>query len=194
MINVNKVFTTIRATYPAWYEKYYRDQKSEQVAKRIWLTGIKELTTNQVNNGLHRMVLECEFPPKLKEFMQLSKRVDGLACLDLAWGEALIGRYSHPVIKAAAELTGIFELKQASYDNLSLKKRFEYYFVQVTENFTKGNPLKEVEKKLNNTADCILKAIEQQLEERVKQRIKQQGINEQNARATCLALLGIKRH
>lgn len=194
MSNVNKVFATKRATYPAWYEKYYRDQKSEHAAKRIWLTGIKELTTEQVEQGLQRMVVEYEFPPKLKEFIQLCKQIDGLACLDIAWGEALLGRYSHPIIKATAELTGLYELKQASYDNYSLKKRFEHYFAKVSENFTQGKPLKEVTKEIADTTNQLLEAAEEQSKKRVLQRVKQQGINQQNAREICLALLGIKRH
>lgn len=47
--NVNKVFTTLKITFPVWYEKYYGDEKSEQLAKRIWLMGIKKLTNEQVN-------------------------------------------------------------------------------------------------------------------------------------------------
>lgn len=146
MMNVNKIFATIHVSYPAWYEKYYATAKSEHQAKRIWLAGIKLLTTEQVIIGLQRMVMECDFPPRLKEFMELCRRIEGLVDIDLAWCEALIGRYSHPVIKVAAQLTGIFELKQASYESVALKKQFAYYFFRVRDNFSQKKPLKEVKK------------------------------------------------
>lgn len=192
MLNVNKVFTTLHISYPAWYEKYYPSKKSEQLAKRIWLTGIRSLTQQQVDKGLQRMVLEYTFPPKLKEFITLCKRVDGLVSLDMAWEEALLGRYSHEVVKTAAYLTGINELKQASHDNSGLKKRFEFYFNQVSENFVKNRPLDEVSQLKQAKADELLNKIEFQAEERVKARIKLQGIDTQNARKSCLALLGIR--
>lgn len=192
MLNVNKVFTTIHISYPAWYEKYYPNKKSEQLAKRIWLAGIRTLTTEQVDRGLQRMVLEYVFPPKLKEFITLCKRVDGLASVDIAWGEALLGRYSHDVVKTAAYLTGTNELKQASHDNEGLRKRFEFYFNQVTENFVKGKDLMEVDRLKQFQADNLLRKIELQAEQRVKARIEQQGIDIQHAREVCLALLGIR--
>lgn len=83
--NVNKVFTTIHISYPAWYEKYYSTSKIEHQAKRIWLAGIKLLTTEQVVQGLKLMVMECDFPPRLKEFISLCQRVDGLVDIELAW-------------------------------------------------------------------------------------------------------------
>lgn len=192
MLNVNKVFTTLHISYPAWYEKYYANKKSEQLAKRIWLTGIRTLTATQVDKGLQRMVLEYSFPPKLKEFISLCKRVDGLVSADMAWEEALLARYSHEIVKVAAYLTGINELKQASHDNAGLRKRFEFYFNQVTDNFIKGKALQNVAKLKQIQADELLCKVELEAEQRVKARIEQQGIDKQNARASCLALLGIK--
>lgn len=105
----------------------------------------------------------------------------------------VLGRYSHPIIKAASELTGIFELKQAGYDSVALKKRFEYYFGKVRNNFSQGKPLKEVKKWKNKHEDSgVLELIESQAEKLVKERIKRQGISMQDARAECLALVGIK--
>lgn len=193
VINVNKIFATIHASYPAWYEKYYATHKSERQAKRIWLEGVKLLTDEQVVQGLKRMVMECDFPPRLKEFMELCQRVDGLVDMDLAWCEALIGRYSHPVVKVTAELTGLFELRHANYESMSLKKRFEFYFVKVRDNYSQNKPLKEVTKWNNSNDDSLLIKIEQQAEQRVNERIKQQGIDIKSARQNCLTLLGIKR-
>lgn len=168
-------------------------KKNERQAKRIWLEGIKRLTTEQVVRGLKRMVIECDFPPRIKEFMELCQRVDGLVNLDLAWCEALIGRYSHPVVKVAAELTGVFELRHASYESASLKKRFEFYFVKVRDNYSQNKPLKNVAKWHQDNNDSLLIKVEQQAEERINERIKQQGIDVNNARQNCLSLLGIRR-
>lgn len=193
VINVNKIFATIHASYPAWYEKYYATQKSERQAKRIWLEGVKRLTDEQVVQGLKRMVMECDFPPRLKEFMELCQRVDGLVDMELAWCEALIGRYSHPVVKVTAELTGLFELRHASYESMSLKKRFEFYFVKVRDNYSQNKPLREVAKWHHSNEDSLLVKIERQAEERINERIKRQGIDVKSARQDCLTLLGIKR-
>jgi len=189
--NVNKVFTTLKVTYPAWYEKYFGDQKSEQLAKRVWMTGIKTLTTKQVDTGLQKMVIESDYPPKLKDFIALCTRLDELPTLDIAWHEALQGIYSHQVVKVAAKLTGINELRQASYDNFLLKKRFEYYLAQVINKFRKGEELTHVVTALEQRP--LLEKVEQQAEQRVMERIKAQGITLTNARAKCLAMLGIKR-
>lgn len=190
--NVNRVFTTLRVTYPAWYEKYYGQQKTEQLAKRIWLTGMIGLTEQQINQGLQRMVLECDFPPKLKDFVALCKRVEGVPSLQTAWAEALMGRYTHPITRVAAALTGIFELRSASYENNGLKARFEHYFEQVVENYAQGKPLKTVQPNAVSESN-LLAQVEQQATKQIVARIKQQGIHPTQARAQCLAMLGIKR-
>lgn len=189
--NVNKVFTTLKITYPAWYEKHYGDQKSERLAKRIWITGIRTLTTAQVDQGLQRMVIESEYPPKLKDFIALCIATDNLPNLEVAWYEALNSSYSHPVVKIAAQLTGVFELRRSGYDNSSLKRRFEYYLSQVLKRFTEGKALTDVATALETTP--LLERVEQEAEQRVMERIKEQGIDLQNAREQCLAMLGIKR-
>lgn len=189
--NVNKVFTTLKITFPVWYEKYYGDQKSEQLAKRIWLMGIKKLTNEQVNKGLQRMVVESDFPPKLKDFIRLCLQLDLLPSLEVAWHEALTGNYSHNVVKVAAQLTGCFELRRATYDNQVLKKRFEYYFSLVINQFTKGELLDEAMVAIEQPD--WLEKLEHQAEQRVIERIKKQGINAQNARDKCFLILGKRR-
>ena len=172
--NVNKVFTTLKITFPVWYEKYYGDEKSEQLAKRIWLMGIKKLTNEQVNKGLQRMVVESDFPPKLKDFIRLCLQLDLLPSLEVAWHEALTGNYSHKVVKVAAQLTGCFELRRATYDQ-----------------FTKGELLDEAMVAIEQPD--WLEKLEHQAEQRVIERIKKQGINAQNARDKCFLILGKRR-
>lgn len=189
--NVNKVFTTLKITFPAWYEKYYGNQKSEQLAKRIWLTGIRKLTNEQVNEGLQRMIMESDFPPKLKDFMSLSLKLDLLPSLEVAWHEALIGNYSHQVVKKAAQLTGVYELRRATYDDQVLKKRFEYYFSQIISQVVKGESITEVRMALDHSS--WLDKLEQEAEQGILERIKEQGITVQNARDKCFLILGKAR-
>lgn len=140
LININKIFTTLRISYPAWYAKHYGNKKTEQLAKRIWLTGIKELTIEQVDRGLQRLVVSAEFPPSLFEFVKLCKHIDGLPQLDDAFYQALSGNYKHDVVKYACR--GLeFELRRGVETDLKLKKRFEYNYSIMIDRFSKGEPL-----------------------------------------------------
>lgn len=188
---VNKIFTTLRVSYPAWYNKYYGSLDTERLAKRIWLSGVKELTVEQVNVGLQRMVLECEYPPNLHDFVRLCQRVDGLPCAESAWAEALLGQYSHDWIKLAAQLTGEFELLRSNYNNASLRKQFEYHYHQVIDHFLKGAPLRAYDEGIGRAMQQRLQDIEKQSLDQLDQAIASSGINKANARAKCLARVGL---
>lgn len=188
---VNKIFTTLRVSYPAWYNKYYGSLEVERLAKRIWLTGIGELTKEQVNQGLQRMVIECEYPPNLHEFVKLCKRVDGLPCVDNAWSQALLGQYSHSWVKLAAQLTGIFELLRSNYNNAGLRKKFEYHYNQIIAHFLNGEPLRDYDSGLGRLMQQCLEDIEKQSLDQLDREIALSGINKANARSKCLAVLGL---
>ncbi|WP_274603537.1 replication protein P, partial [Pseudomonas aeruginosa] len=128
---VKRVFATLKTSYPAWYEKHYGERRAETLAKRVWLTGIKHLSDMQVDRGLQRMVLDQDFPPSLKEFLRLCRKIDGLPSAEGAWYEALEQRYSHKVVKVAAELTGLFELRRAQYGDKRLRAEFEHNYAVV---------------------------------------------------------------
>lgn len=140
LVNINKIFSTLRISYPAWYAKHYGNKKTEQLAKRIWLTGIKELSVGQVDRGLQRLVVTSEFPPSLFEFVKLCKQVDGVPTLDNAFYQALSGNYKHDVVKYACR--GLeFDLRRGVETDLKLKERFEYNYSIMIDRFSKGEPL-----------------------------------------------------
>ncbi|MEW3577361.1 replication protein P [Pseudomonas aeruginosa] len=138
---VKRVFATLKTSYPAWYEKHYGERRAETLAKRVWLTGIKHLSDMQVDRGLQRMVLDQDFPPSLKEFLRLCRKIDGLPSAEGAWYEALEQRYSHKVVKVAAELTGLFELRRAQYGDKRLRAEFEHNYAVVVRRLEAGEPL-----------------------------------------------------
>lgn len=183
LVNVNKIFTTLRISYPAWYAKHYSNEKTEQLAKRIWLTGIKELSTAEVDRGLQRLVLSCEFPPSLFEFFKICKRVDGLPSLDRAFDQALSGNYKnnndiHKVVKVAAKKTGLFDLQRGVPTDQDLKKRFAYNYQVVSERYAKGLPLDDpIPPALEHALNSSTKGVCDELIEQGIQAQKESGKN-----------------
>jgi hypothetical protein len=138
---VRRVFATLKTAFPAWYEKHYGDARAEQLARRVWMTGIQEFGDEAVNRGLQRMVLECKFPPSPSDFMDLCKRVDDLPSEAQAWDEALRGTYTHKAVRIAAEATSTFDLKSATHNDKALRQRFERNYAIVTRRAQTGQPL-----------------------------------------------------
>ncbi|MFA7945211.1 replication protein P [Pseudomonas brenneri] len=138
---VRRVFTTLKISFPAWYEKHYGDKRAETLARRVWMLAIQELGDDAVDRGLQRMVLECKFPPSPSDFMDLCKRVDDLPSEAQAWDEALRGTYSHKAVKIAAEATSTFDLRAGTHSDKALKQRFERNYAIVTRRAQTGQNL-----------------------------------------------------
>ncbi len=138
---VRRVFTTLKISFPAWYEKHYGDKRAETLARRVWMLAIQELGDDAVDRGLQRMVLECKFPPSPSDFMDLCKRVDDLPSEAQAWDEALRGTYSHKSVKIAAEATSTFDLRAGTHSDKALKQRFERNYAIVMRRAQTGQPL-----------------------------------------------------
>lgn len=138
---VRRVFATLKTAFPAWYEKHYGDERAEQLARRVWMTGIKDLGDEAVNRGLQRMVLECKFPPSPCDFLALCKRVDDMPPVEHAWHEALLGKYTHEAVRVAAEATGTFDLRQAKATDKALYQRFERNYAIVQRRAQNAQPL-----------------------------------------------------
>lgn len=138
---VRRVFTTLKISFPAWYEKHYGDKRAETLARRVWMLAIQELGDGAVDRGLQRMVLECKFPPSPSDFMDLCKRVDDLPSEAQAWDEALRGTYSHKAVKIAAEATSTFDLRAGTHSDKALKQRFERNYAIVMRRAQTGQPL-----------------------------------------------------
>lgn len=194
---VRRVFATLKTAFPAWYEKHYGDARAEQLARRVWMTGIQELGDEAVNRGLQRMVLECKFPPSPSDFMDLCKRVDDMPSEAQAWDEALRGSYSHQAVKIAAEATSTFDLRAGNHNDKALKQRFERNYAIVMRRAQTGQPLEgRIAKGIGS--DSMRPREQIQLEHSRKEAealVIAQGIpaNPQTARAMLLAKLNIRR-
>lgn len=138
---VRRVFTTLKISFPAWYEKHYGEKRAETLARRVWMLAIQELGDDAVDRGLQRMVLECKFPPSPSDFMDLCKRVDDLPSEAQAWDEALRGTYSHKAVKIAAEATSTFDLRAGTHSDKALKQRFERNYAIVMRRAQTGQNL-----------------------------------------------------
>lgn len=141
LTTVNKVFTTLKLLYPAWFEKHYGLSETRVMAKRIWHHVLEDISPKQVDRGLQRMAKECDFPPTPSAFLTLCQRIDGLPTPTHAWIEALQGRYSHDAVRIAAKATGTFDLRQAKTDDKALQARFERNYAIVVRRLENGEPL-----------------------------------------------------
>ena len=194
---VRRVFATLKTAFPAWYEKHYGDAKAEQLARRVWLTVVKDFGDDAINRGLHRMVQECKFPPSPSDFVDLCKRVDDLPSEAQAWDEALRGVYSHKAVKIAAEATSTFDLKSATHNDKALKQRFERNYAIVVRRAQTGQPLEgRIAHGIGHDSTRPREQVQLEHSRREAEAlVVAQGIptNSQSARAMLLAKLGIRR-
>lgn len=194
---VRRVFTTLKISFPAWYEKHYGDKRAETLARRVWMLAIQELGDDAVDRGLQRMVLECKFPPSPSDFMDLCKRVDDLPSEAQAWDEALRGTYSHKAVKIAAEATSTFDLRAGNHSDKALKQRFERNYAIVMRRAQTGQNLEgRIAKGLGH--DSMRPREQIQLEHSRKVADELVAILEiptdpKSCRALLLAKLGIRR-
>lgn len=194
---VRRVFTTLKISFPAWYEKHYGDKRAETLARRVWMLAIQELGDDAVDRGLQRMVLECKFPPSPSDFMDLCKRVDDLPSEAQAWDEALRGTYSHKAVKIAAEATSTFDLRAGTHSDKALKQRFERNYAIVMRRAQTGQPLEgRIAKGLSH--DSMRPRHQVQLE--FSRKVAEQTVDDleiprdaKACRALLLAKLGIRR-
>ncbi|UXZ44515.1 replication protein P [Pseudomonas soli] len=191
---VRRIFTTLKITFPAWYEKHYGDERAEQLARRVWRETIIDLSDTAVDRGLHRMVKECKFPPAPCDFLELCKRVDDLPPVDRAWHEALLGKYSHEAVRVAAEATGTFDLRQAKSTDKALYQQFERNYAIVQRRAENAQPLDgRINKGIEH--DSGMKAQLARSHQEARDLISAQNIptDGKAARALLLAKLGIRR-
>ena len=191
------MFATLKTAFPAWYEKHYGDAKAEQMARRVWLTVVKDFGDDAINRGLHRMVQECKFPPSPSDFVDLCKRVDDLPSEAQAWDEARAGAYSHPAVRIAAEATSTYDLHTGSNNDKALRQRFERNYAIVMRRAQTGQPLEgRIAKGLSH--DSMRPRHQVQLE--FSRKVAEQTVDDleiprdaKACRALLLAKLGIRR-
>ena len=194
---VRRVFTTLKISFPAWYEKHYGDKRAETLARRVWMLAIQELGDGAVDRGLQRMVLECKFPPSPSDFMDLCKRVDDLPSEAQAWDEALRGTYSHKAVKIAAEATSTFDLRAGTHSDKALKQRFERNYAIVMRRAQTGQNLEgRIAKGLGHDSMRPREQIKLEHSRKVADElvaILEIPTDPKSCRALLLAKLGIRR-
>lgn len=192
---VGRVFATLKTSFPAWYEKHYGEKRAETIARRVWMTGIRELSDEQVDRGLRRMVLEREYPPSLVEFVRLCRKVDGVPDVATAWHQALEGRYSHDAVKVAAAQTGLYELRRATLSDKALRAEFEHCYGVVLGRLERGEPLDGRIHKALPGGRSPIQAQHAHSHREARDLIASQGLptDPKQARALLLAKMGIRR-
>ncbi|WP_338799534.1 replication protein P [Pseudomonas monteilii] len=191
---VRRIFTTLKITFPAWYEKHYGEARAEQLARRVWRETIMELNDAAVDRGLHRMVKECKFPPSPSDFLDLCRRVDDMPTVQEAWQEALMGKYTHEAVRVAAEATGTFDLRTATGTEKSLYQRFERNYAIVQRRAQNAQPLDgKIAQGIEH--DSGMKAQLAKSHQEARDLVTAQNIptDGQAARKLLLAKLGIRR-
>lgn len=146
------IFTTLTAQFPDWASKYLADDEKRIMQKRLWRYALNDLTVAHVKNGIENMAKECEFPPRPATFRRLSFQIKGVPDLSRAFTEALSGNYSCKLVKRAAELTGIFDLRRGVETDSGLRKRYEYNHTQLINKLIRGESIDApVTKAIENT-------------------------------------------
>ncbi|WP_060545701.1 replication protein P [Pseudomonas sp. NBRC 111136] len=191
---VRRIFTTLKITFPAWYEKHYGEARAEQLARRVWRETISDLNDVAVDRGLHRMAKECKFPPSPSDFLELCRRVDDMPTVQEAWQEALMGKYTHEAVRVAAESTGTFDLRTATGSEKSLFQRFERNYAIVQRRAQNAQPLDgKIAQGIEH--DSGFKAQLAKSHQEARDLVTAQNIptDGKAARALLLAKLGIRR-
>lgn len=194
---VRRIFATLKTAYPAWYEKHFGDPRAETLAKRVWMTGVRVLSDEQVNRGLQRMVIDTDYPPTLHVFLSICRKVDGLPDPEDAWFDALKGSYSHEVVRVAAHLTGIYEIRRAQLGDKHLRATFQRNYAIVIRRLENGEPLDgHIAAGIGHDSQkSHAERAEEIAEQQLQERIQKQGIpaSGKSARQMLLESMGIKR-
>lgn len=135
------IFTTFTATFPDWSNKHLADDEKRLMQKRLWRYALNDLTVSHVKNGIENMVKSCEFPPRPATFRRLCFEVKGVPDLNTAFTEALSGNYSHKLVKRAAQLTGVFDLRHGTEYDAGLRKRYEYNHGELVKKLINGESI-----------------------------------------------------
>jgi len=165
-----------------------------------WASVLKGLNGRQIANGLNALVekgAEFDWPPPANVFRAMCLQVPGLPTESQAWDEALIGVYSHPAVRIAAEATSTFDLRSAKQGDKALRQRFERNYAIVVRRAQTGQPLEgRIAKGLGHDSTRPREQVQLEYSRKEAERIVDTleiPKDPKAARAMLLATVGIRR-
>ncbi len=190
---VNQIFGAMFTAWPAQYSKHYAgtdNEKRRNAAKRMWATSpeFQALTADQIQQGIRRMVDQCEYLPSLKLFITLSQSRPedfGLPSVDDAWFEVNNKRhlmmqnpdteFTHAAVKLAGR--GLWQ-RLGMADEIGIKQvRAEFeraYQVQVSQVIS-GNDDSDLMRLEDRSGYAEKQLLQTKFD--IEQQMQKQGIN-----------------
>lgn len=199
---IEKIFRQLQAIFPAW-KQAWPDDKALSSAQRSWTKGFVGAgirTIEQVRFGIEQCRRSrSPFAPSIGQFIEWctpGPEHFGMPAVGDAWMEALMESYTHPAVKAAANATGLFDLRAARQENKGLRERFERNYQIVLRRVQAGQP---VDGKIlvgigHDSQKTELELASEHAEREAQERIAAQGIpaDGQSARELLLSRFGKK--
>ncbi|VFT09141.1 Uncharacterised protein [Pseudomonas aeruginosa] len=151
-----------------------------------WATVLQGLTGQQLAHGLNMLTFmgsRFDWPPAAPTFRELCLSVQpeslGLPDHDTAFHQALACRYRHQVVKAAAEATGVFDLRTGEVIDDRLRKRFGFYYAEMVRRWANNIPLSQpvVHAIEHDTGKSLLDLAEDEAEQQLRRRMQAQGLD-----------------
>lgn len=200
---IEKIFRQLQAIFPAW-KQAWPDDKALATAQRSWTKGFVDAgiqTIEQVRFGIEQCRRSgSPFAPSIGQFIEWctpGPNHFGMPAAGDAWVEAMMGHYSHPAVKAAANATGVFDLRSTKQDNKGLRERFERNYQIVLRRVQAGQPAdgKILTGIGHDSQKTEVELANEHAERAVQKRLAAQGIpsDARSAREMLMAARGIRR-
>ncbi|MGP3789789.1 hypothetical protein [Pseudomonas sp. B392_1p] len=167
-----------------------------------WSSSLKGLNGQQLAHGLNAVAHKGdEWPPSAPAFRAMclnpAPETLGLPAVDDAFHRALTGSYRNKVVRAAANATGIFDLRHGRTEDAALRRRFQSTYLIMVQRWCDGLPLDApVQAAIGHDSQkTVAELADEQAEQLLQARIAKQGIPQcgQAAREALLASLSIRR-
>lgn len=151
-----------------------------------WATVLQGLTGQQLAHGLNMLTFmgsRFDWPPAAPTFRELCLSVQpeslGLPDHDTAFNQALACRYRHLVVKAAAEATGVFDLRTGEVNDDRLRKRFGFHYAEMVRRWANNIPLSQpvIHAIEHDTGKSLLDLAEDEAEQQLRRRMQAQGLD-----------------
>jgi hypothetical protein len=200
---IERIFRQLQAIFPA-HKQAWPDDNALKSARRSWTKGFVDAgirTIEQVRFGIEQCRRSgSPFAPSIGQFIEWctpGPEHFGMPAVADAWMEALMETYSHPAVKAAANATGLFDLRSARQENKGLRERFERNYQIVLRRVQAGLPMdgKILVGIGHDSQKTELELANERAEREAQERIAKQGIpaDGKSARELLISKFGSRR-